>query len=113
MPSRAITISPSTAEWAQLGEVAKERPLLARPKRELAAVVLEDPAEPVPLRLVLPAVALRQLLDELGLHRREGDVGARHARRLEHRPFGLVILDRKSYNLLVRIRKEERDRPAT
>ena len=50
-PSRAMTISPSSAEWGgsrsprgRLGEVAQQRPLFARPQRELAAVVLEDPA---------------------------------------------------------------------
>ena len=85
-PSRAITISPSSAEWggssspsgAQLGEVAQQRPLVAAPERELAAVVLEHAAEAVPLRLVLPAVAVGQLADELGLHRREGDVWPGH-----------------------------------
>ena len=66
------------SERLELGEVAKQRALVARPERELAAVVLEDPAEAVPLRLVLP-VAGRKLLDELGLHRREWDVSARHA----------------------------------
>jgi hypothetical protein len=66
------------AERLELGEVAKQRALVARPERELTAVVLEDPAEAVPLRLVLP-VAGRELRDELGLHRREGDVSARHA----------------------------------
>ena len=62
-PSRAITISPSSAEWGgssspsgrQLREVAQQRPPVARPERELAAVVLEHAAEAVPLRLVLPA----------------------------------------------------------
>ena len=66
------------AERAQLGEVAQQRPLLARPESELAAVILEDPAEAVPLGLVLPAVALGELGDGLGLHRRERDVRARH-----------------------------------
>src|SRR6185369_11916290 len=61
-----------------LGEVAEQRPFLAGPERELAAVVLEHAAEAVPLRLVLPAVAGRQLGDELGLHGREGDVWAGH-----------------------------------
>ena len=66
------------AERPQLREVAEQRALLPRPERELAAVVLEHAAEPVPLRLVLPAVAFRQLGDELRLHRREGDVFTRH-----------------------------------
>ena len=61
------------AERPQLGEVAEQRPLVPRPERELAAGVLEHAAEAVPLRLVLPAVALRQLAHELGLHRRERD----------------------------------------
>ena len=66
------------AERRQLGEVAQQRAAVPRPERELAAVVLEHAAEAVPLRLVLPAVAGRQLADELGLHRREGDVRAGH-----------------------------------
>ena len=44
------------AERAQLGEVAQQRPAVAAPERELAAVVLEHAAEAVPLRLVLPTV---------------------------------------------------------
>ena len=66
----------SLADLAQLGEVAQQRPAVARPERELAAVVLEHAAEAVPLRLVPPAAAGRELGDELGLHRREGDVRA-------------------------------------
>src|SRR5262249_58255848 len=58
-------------ERFELWEVAQQRTLVPRPERELPAVVLEDPAEPVPLRLVLP-LAGRQLRDELGLHRRRG-----------------------------------------
>ena len=34
------------AERPQLGEVAQERPLVARPERKLAAVVLEHPRKP-------------------------------------------------------------------
>ena len=68
------------AERAQLGEVAEQRPLVPAPERELAAVVLEHAAEAVPLRLVLPAVALGQLADELCLHRRERHVLSRHVR---------------------------------
>ena len=64
------------AERPQLGEVAEQRALVPRPERELAAVVLEHAAEAVPLRLVLPAVAGRQLAHELGLHRRERHVWA-------------------------------------
>ena len=66
------------AERPELGEVPEQRPLLPRPQRELAAVVLEDPPKAVPLRLVLPAVALRELAHELGLHRRERDVWTGH-----------------------------------
>ena len=62
------------AERPQLGEVAQQRPAVARPERELAAVVLEHAAEAVPLRLVPPAAAGRKLRDELRLHRRERDV---------------------------------------
>ena len=68
------------AERAQLREVAQQRPLVARPERELVAVVLEHAAKAVPLRLVLPAVAVGQRADELRLHRREGDVRTGHAR---------------------------------
>ena len=69
------------AERAELGEVPQQRPLVPPPQRELAAVVLEHAAEAVPLRLVLP-VAVRELADELGLHRRERHVLAGHVRRL-------------------------------
>ena len=80
-PSISITISPSiaerggssSAEGLELREVAQERPAVARPQPQLAADVLEHAAESVPLRLVGPAVAERQLADELGLHRRERD----------------------------------------
>src|SRR6185437_8003223 len=71
------------AELTQLGEVAQERPPVAGPECELAAVVLEDAAEAVPLRLVAPLALPRQLGDELRLHRWERDVGAwrvRHGR---------------------------------
>ena len=47
------------SERAQLREVAEERSSIAAPERQLTAVVLEDSAESVPLRLVLPAVAGR------------------------------------------------------
>ena len=76
-----MTISPSSAEFGgsvsaertQLGEVAQQWPAVPAPERELAAGVLEHAAEAVPLRLVLPAVGLRQLGHELCLHRRERD----------------------------------------
>ena len=64
------------AERAQLREVAEQRAPVARPERELAAVVLEHAAKAVPLRLVAPARLCRQLRDELGLHRRERNVRA-------------------------------------
>src|SRR5262249_15234194 len=65
-------------DFTQLGEVAKQRPTVPAPERELLAVVLEHSAKPVPLGLVLPAVAERQLVDELRLHGWEGHVGAGH-----------------------------------
>ena len=66
-PSRSMTISPSRAESggkqllerAQLGEVAQQRPRVARPEAKLAGSVLEQAAEAVPLRLVLPFAARR------------------------------------------------------
>src|SRR5258708_28082058 len=58
------------AERPQLREVAQKRPSVPRPERELLADVLEDAAKAVPLRLVLPALALPQLAHELRLHRR-------------------------------------------
>jgi hypothetical protein len=67
------------AERPELREVAQQRPAVAAPEGELAAVVLQNPAEAVPLRLVLP-VAVGQLADQLGLHRGEGDVLSGHAR---------------------------------
>src|SRR5262249_55081334 len=66
------------AELAQLREVAEQRPAVTAPQRELVAVVLEHAAEAVPLRLVLPAVAERQLVHELGFHGWEGDVRPGH-----------------------------------
>ena len=66
------------AERPQLREIAQERPFLPRPERQLAAGVLEHSPKAVPFRLVLPAVALGQLPDELRLHRREGNVCDRH-----------------------------------
>ena len=87
-PSREITISPSSAEWGGAGRragAARGSSAAAagrsRPERELAAVVLEHAAEAVPLRLVLPAVAGRELADELRLHRRERDVRPGHSRK--------------------------------
>ena len=65
----------AVAERTQLGEVTQQRAGIAAPEAELAVEVLEDAAEPVPLRLVPPAIARRQSVDELGLHR-----GERHVR---------------------------------
>src|SRR2546427_3449041 len=62
----------------QLREIAEERSSVAAPERQLTAVVLEDSAESVPLRLVLPALARRQRLDEERLHRRGGEGRAPH-----------------------------------
>ena len=55
------------------GKVAQQRTCVPRPETELARAVLEEPSEAVPLRLVLPLVAFRQIADELRLHRRERD----------------------------------------
>src|SRR2546427_10538186 len=68
------------SERTQLREIAEERSSVAAPERQLTAVVLEDSAESVPLRLVLPALARRQRLDEERLHRRGGEGGARPQR---------------------------------
>ena len=85
-PSRAITISPSRAEWGgkqvaegtQLGEVAEQRPAVTRPERELVAVVLQHAPEAVPFRLELPAVRVWKLLHELRFHGRKGHVWSGH-----------------------------------
>ena len=61
------------AERRQLREVAQERPRVPRPEPQIAGRVLEQAAKPVPLRLVLPLVPLRELADELGLHGWERD----------------------------------------
>ncbi len=63
------------ADGPQLREVAQERAAVPAPEGERAAVVLEDAAEAVPLGLVPPAVAGREVVDELRLHRRERDIG--------------------------------------
>ena len=65
-------------QCSELGEISKQRPLVAAPERELAAVVLEHAAKAVPLRFVLPALAFGKRLHELRLHRRERDVRTRH-----------------------------------
>ena len=63
------------AERHELGEVAEERPRVPRPEAKLAGGVLEEAAEAVPLRLVLPLVAVRELTHELGFHRGERNCG--------------------------------------
>ena len=60
------------AELDELREVAQERPAVAAPEVHLTVRVLEDAAEAVPLRLVLPAVALGKLVHQLRLHGRVG-----------------------------------------
>ena len=62
-------------ERLELREIAEEGTAVTAPEMQLARHVLEDPAEAVPLRLVLPAVRLGQLVDELGLHRRKRKLG--------------------------------------
>ena len=65
-----------------LGEVARERLSRLRLERDVPAVLERDAAEPVPLRLEQPAVALGQRADEARLHR-----GQRRAKRkVERRP---------------------------
>ena len=62
-------------ERLQLREIAEEGTAITAPEMQLAGHVLEDPAETIPLRLVLPAVRLGQLIHELGLHRRKRKLG--------------------------------------
>ena len=59
----------------ELREVAVERLEVARLRVHLVAVAEDDGAEPVPLGLEQPAVALGQAVDRLGQHRfdRRGD----------------------------------------
>ena len=76
----ATTISPSTTQRVgqrgqqrveQLGEVAGERPLVAAGQLDVVAVAEHDAAEPVPLRLEQPAVAVGDRAGQLGQHRLE------------------------------------------
>ena len=79
LPSASgITISPSmtarsgrasASTGKQLGEVARERPLAAAGQLDVVAVAGDDAAEPVPLRLVQPAVAVGDRPRQLGQHR--------------------------------------------
>ena len=89
-PSRAITISPSSTQRGgsaaasgvdQLGEVALERLLVAALDVDLVAVAKDERAKAVPLRLEQPAVAVGQVGDALGEHRRNRrrDGQAHHA----------------------------------
>src|SRR6266566_2331744 len=59
------------AKISELREIAKQRPLVAAPERELAAIVFEHAAKAVPLRLVLPALAFGERLPQLCLPPRE------------------------------------------
>src|SRR2546428_3257358 len=74
------------AERAQLGEVAQQRTAVAAPKTELASVVLEHPAEAIPLRLVPPVRSDGDVVDEQRLLRRGRDGRARRRARLVRRP---------------------------
>src|SRR5207248_8336834 len=65
------------ADFPQLWEIAKKRPRVAAPEIELARQVFENPAEAIPLRLVLP-IAHGQLGHEFGLHRRKWKFAWRH-----------------------------------
>src|SRR5207247_3585536 len=56
------------AERGQLREVTQQGPLVARPQCELRGGVLEYAPEAVPLRLVLPTVALVEPAYQLRLH---------------------------------------------
>ena len=58
----------------QLGEVARQRALVAAAQLHLVAVAEHDAAEAVPLRLVEPAVAFGEGVGGLGEHR--GEQGA-------------------------------------
>ena len=73
LPVEARPSREELSEGPELGEVAKQRARVPRPEAKLAGAVLEQAAEAVPLRLVLPRLAVGELADELRLHRREGD----------------------------------------
>ena len=62
-------------ERLELREIAEEGAAVTAPEMQLARHVLEDPLKAVPLGLVLPTVRIGQLVDELGLHRRERELG--------------------------------------
>ncbi len=65
-------------QLTQLGEVAQERAGVPAPDVELALDILDDSPETVPFRLVLPLALGRELIDELGLHGREGQFRGGH-----------------------------------
>ena len=76
----AMTSSPSTTARSgsaarsgleDLGEVPVERALVAAAELDLVAVAEHDAAEPVPLRLVGPSAARRELAGQLRQHRRD------------------------------------------
>src|SRR5438045_1574366 len=64
------------AQRAELWKVAKQRPSVAAPQAELAAIVFEDATEAVPLRLVPDVRSAGNVVDEQRLLRREGNVRA-------------------------------------
>ena len=76
-PSRADSSGRRAAGLLELREVPQKGSPVSAPESQAAADILEDAAEAVPLRLVLP-VAGRQLVDELGLHGRERELARRH-----------------------------------
>ena len=53
----------------ELGEVARDRPLAAARQLDVVAVAGDDAAEPVPLRLVQPAVTVGDRARQFGQHR--------------------------------------------
>ena len=64
------------ADRAQLREVAQQRPAVARPERELAAVRSRARRESRPTSARSASAPARELRDELRLHRRERDLRA-------------------------------------
>ena len=73
---------------AQLGEVAIERLQVARLGEHLVAVAEDDRPEPVPLRLVQPALAVGQASGRLRQHRLERRRDRAGASRDDSRPRG-------------------------
>ena len=56
----------------QLGEVARERALVAAGQFDVVAIAEHDAAKAIPLGLVQPTVAIGNGVGQLGQHRREG-----------------------------------------